>query len=187
MKGHTIRIHAVKALLQSIGEDITREGLIDTPKRVAKMYDEIFEGYKQDPAVILKTTFGAGPYDEMVISKEIEFFSMCEHHALPFFGQVHIGYLPDKRVVGLSKLARLVDCFAHRLQIQELLTVSIGKAIEEHLKPLGVGVVISASHLCQEMRGIKKRNSRMVTSYLGGVFREDPLTRNEFMNLIKGV
>lgn len=178
---------SVKNQLDQIGDNSTREGLIDTPFRVVKSWMEIFSGYEQDPAEILSVTFSEGmeqTADEIVICRNVEFYSMCEHHMLPFSGSVHIGYLPDKKVVGLSKLARLVDCFAKRLQIQEKMAIDIADAIVEHLAPEGVGVIINAEHLCMKMRGVKKRNSEMITSAMRGKFKFQAATRNEFLSLI---
>jgi len=186
-KGDTAggREQATVAILRSIGEDPMREGLKDTPSRVAKMWDEFSAGYKQDPKEILGTRFSSKEYDEMIVLKDIHFYSLCEHHLLPFFGAVDFAYIPGDKVVGVSKIARLVECFAHRLQIQERMTVDIGKAFEALVKPRGVGVLIRATHLCMMMRGIKKENALMKTSYLGGCFREEQITRGEFLRLIK--
>lgn len=180
---------AVRDLLAYIGEDPQREGLLETPKRVVKAWDEMTVGYGQDPALILAKDFDGNGYDEMVLVPNVEFFSTCEHHMLPFFGVAHVGYVPRKRVVGLSKLARLVDCFARRLQIQEQLTSQIADAIQEHLDPLGVGVVIQAKHLCMCARGVGKQQSSMVTSQMRGVLMKKPAARAEFMSLValKGV
>jgi len=166
------RKQATVALLRSIGEDPLREGLRDTPKRVAKMWDELTCGYKQDPKALLGASFSSESYDEMVFLKDIRFYSMCEHHMLPFYGVVHFAYIPDKRVVGVSKIARLVECFSKRLQIQERMTMQIGKTFEEVVAPLGVGVVVEGVHLCMMIRGVKKENAKMITNYLGGSFRE---------------
>ncbi len=179
------REQAVTALLRSVGEDPNREGLKDTPKRVAKMYDELCAGYSQDPKEILSATFSTDEYDEMIVLRDIPFASLCEHHMLPFRGKVHFAYIPDKKVVGVSKIARLVECFARRLQIQERMTVEIGKAFEAIIKPKGVGVIVEAAHECMIVRGIKKEGSKMVTSYLGGVLREKPEAREEFLKLVK--
>jgi GTP cyclohydrolase IA len=163
---------AVIRQLQYIGEDVNRDGLKDTPARVVKAWDEIFAGYRQDPAEILKRRFkNETGYDQMILLKDIEFFSMCEHHMLPFFGKVHVAYIPakDGEVLGISKLARLVECFSKRLQIQERLTQQIADAIQSHLEPAGVGVIVEAQHMCMQMRGIKKINSVMVTCALKGV------------------
>ena len=179
---------AMKNVLDQIGDNSEREGLIDTPYRIVKSWFEIFEGYQQDPAEILSTVFEDGldnQTDEIVICKSIEFFSMCEHHMLPFIGQAHIGYLPKKKVVGLSKLARLVDCFAKRLQIQEKMTSDIADEIMNHLDADGVGVIIEAEHLCMKMRGVNKKDTFMVTSAMRGKFKTQATTRSEFLSLIK--
>lgn len=175
---------AVRDLLAYIGEDPQREGLLETPKRVVKAWDEMTVGYGQDPGVILAKDFDGDGYDEMVLVPNVEFFSTCEHHMLPFFGVAHVGYVPRKRVVGLSKLARLVDCFARRLQIQEQLTSQIADAIQEHLDPIGVGVVIQAKHMCMCARGVGKQQSSMVTSQMRGVLMKKPAARAEFMSLV---
>jgi GTP cyclohydrolase I len=176
----------VEDQLVAIGEDTKREGLIDTPKRVVKMWDEIYAGYKMDPGKIL-TTFAADGYDQMVILKDIELYSMCEHHMLPFFGKAHVAYIPDPegKIVGISKLARLVDIFAKRLQIQERIGQQVTSALNEYLKPLGAACVIEATHMCMRMRGVAKQNSEMVTSSMQGVFLTDPSVRSEFLRLIK--
>jgi len=176
----------VAEILKLLGEDPEREGLKKTPLRVEKAYKYFTKGYEQDAGDILKSAvFSASDYDEMVIVKDIDVFSMCEHHLLPFFGKCHIAYLPDKKVVGLSKLPRVVEVFARRLQIQEKLTTDIAKAIEASLKPKGVGVVIEALHLCVMMRGVEKHNAHMVTSSMQGRFRSDSKTREEFLGLIR--
>lgn len=174
----------IKGVLQLIGEDPTREGLLDTPKRVLKSYKELYGGYKMDPVKILGTTFDAESYDQMVICKDIEMFSTCEHHMIPFFGKVHIGYIPSKRVVGLSKLARLSDAYARRLQIQERLTQQIAKTMDDVLKPKGVMVMIEAKHMCMCARGVQKQHSLMVTTAVLGAFK-NPTTRAEFLGAIK--
>lgn len=175
----------IKLFLKYIGEDPNREGLLDTPKRVVKSWAELYKGYKQDPKEILSTVFEDGSCDEMVILKDIEFQSMCEHHVLPFKGKAHVAYLPNGKVVGLSKLARLVDCFAKRLQIQEKMTQQISKEIETHLNPKGVAVVIEAHHQCMSCRGVGKQNSTMITSSMLGLFRDNAIVRQEFLTLIK--
>jgi GTP cyclohydrolase I len=175
------RENLVKGILRAIGEDPSREGLRDTPKRVVKSWGELFEGYRQDPAKILSTCFEDGACDEMVILKEISFQSMCEHHMLPFIGKAHVAYLPMGKVVGLSKLARLVDCFARRLQIQEKMTQQIACAINQVLKPKGVAVIIEAHHQCMSCRGIRKQDTIMVTSAMLGAFRESSRARAELM------
>lgn len=175
----------VRDVLVHIGEDPEREGLRDTPKRVVRAWKELYAGYAHDPAAILATVFEEGKCDEMVLLKDIPFMSTCEHHMEKILGVVHIGYIPNGRVVGLSKLARLVDCFALRLQIQEQLTTQIAGAIQKHLEPKGVAVVIEAAHQCMSCRGIKKLGATMVTSSLLGVMRDHAPARAEFMALIK--
>lgn len=179
---------AVVRLIQFIGDDPNREGLIETPKRVMKSYVELFSGYKQEPKDIFKV-FDAAGCNELVLLKNIELYSLCEHHMLPFLGQVHIGYIPDKKVIGISKLARLVEIFARRLQIQERLGEQITDCLMELLEPLGAACIIEAQHLCMRMRGINKQNSIMQTSSLKGLFLEDTdkgrAARQEFMGLIK--
>lgn len=175
----------VREILVRLGEDPEREGLRRTPLRVEKALAYLTRGYKQDADSVLNGAVFTSDYDEMVIVKEIDFFSLCEHHLLPFFGKCHIAYLPDKRIVGLSKLPRLVDVFSRRLQVQEKLTTEIARAIEEKLKPKGVGVVMEATHLCVMMRGVEKQNAQMVTSSMRGRFRSDVKTREEFLTLIR--
>ena len=172
----------VVRLLQFIGEDSTRDGLKDTPKRVLKAWKEMTAGYFVDPADVLTTTFEQ-PHDELIILRGIEFHSTCEHHMLPFYGTATVGYIPSSRVVGISKLARLVDCFARRLQIQERLTKQVADAIMANLKPLGVGVVMKAKHACMGCRGVMKPDADMVTSVTTGVLREDARARAEFLSL----
>jgi GTP cyclohydrolase I len=172
----------VTVLLERMGDDPQREGLLDTPKRVVKSWKEIYGGYKQDPAAVLGTTFEGGKYDQMVICKDIELFSTCEHHMLPFYGSVTVGYIPKERVVGLSKLARLVEVFARRLQIQERLTGQIADTLQEVLAPGGVMVVVKAKHHCMCSRGVGKQNSWMITSAIHGDFYK-PEVRNEFLKL----
>lgn len=174
----------VVELLDELGQDAHSDGLRDTPRRVAESLRELTEGYRMDPAAILRTTF-AVTYDEMVVVRGIEFWSLCEHHMLPFHGVVTVGYLPDERVVGLSKIPRLVACFARRLQIQERLTQQIAESMQENLNPLGVGVVVQATHTCMAMRGIRV-TAPMITSSLLGRVREDPRTRAEFLALANG-
>jgi GTP cyclohydrolase I len=173
---------AVKVLLSHIGEDPERDGLLDTPRRVVKALTEMTAGYKEDPATILGVTFDV-PFDEMIILKDIPFVSMCEHHMLPFEGTAAVGYIPTGRVVGLSKLARVVDTFAKRLQVQERLTSEIAHAIQDHVSARGVGVVVKARHTCMAYRGIKKAGE-MVTSVMLGDFRNEPECRAEFLKLI---
>lgn len=176
---------AVKTLIQWAGDDPDREGLHDTPARVARMFEELFAGYTMDPAKILSRTFKeVGKYDEIVMLRDIHFVSHCEHHITPFIGRAHVAYIPDKRVVGISKLARLVDAFARRLQIQEKMTVEIANAINDTLKPRGVGVVIEAAHQCMTTRGVNKQGVNMQTSHMLGLFRSDARTRQEFFSLL---
>jgi GTP cyclohydrolase IA len=174
---------AVAEILLAIGEDPEREGLRDTPARVAKMYAELLSGMREDPEVHLKSVF-AENYDEIVLLRDIPFYSVCEHHMLPFIGSAHVAYLPTGRVLGVSKLARIVDCFAKRLQCQERLTGQIADLIMTRLEPLGVAVVLEASHSCMTIRGIKKPGSTMVTSALRGIFRKDPRSRLEILSLL---
>jgi GTP cyclohydrolase I len=177
---------AVRILLRFAGEDIEREGLRDTPKRVIKSYAELFSGYTIEPRDILNTTFEeVGGYDEMIVLRDIEFTSHCEHHVLPFTGRAHIAYIPSHKVVGLSKLARLVDVYAKRLQIQEKMTAEIAGALNDVLAPKGVAVVIEATHMCMTMRGVRKPGSIMQTSHLTGLFKTDARTRQEFFSLLK--
>jgi GTP cyclohydrolase I len=179
------RALAVQLLLSSVGEDIYREGLLDTPDRVTRMYDEIFKGYSQDPSTILGTTFSDDVYEELVLVKDIPFYSHCEHHMVPFFGKISVGYIPNGKVVGLSKIARLIECFARRLQIQERLTSQIANLLDETLNPKGVAVVVSAEHMCMTMRGVQKPGSLTVTSAMRGVFLKEESARAEFLQLIK--
>ncbi len=174
---------AVREILHALGEDPEREGLSETPRRIAEMYGEVFGGLYSDPAEHLKVGFEVS-HDEMVILRNIPFYSMCEHHFLPFHGEAHVGYVPDGRVVGISKLARVVEGFARRPQIQEALTGQVANAIMDALNPDGVAVVIEAEHLCMTMRGIKKPGSRMVTSATRGLFRQSSITRAEFLALV---
>jgi len=175
---------AVRELLIAIGENPDREGLLDTPDRVARMYTEIYAGYEQDPAAILSRTF-AENHQELVLEKDISFHSHCEHHTATFFGKVHIAYIPNGKVVGISKLARLVDCYAKRLQIQERMTSDIADAIEKYLGATGVAVIIEAEHLCMTMRGVRKAGTKTVTSAMRGLFKLDDKARNEVLMLIK--
>lgn len=174
----------IRALLEGLGEDPSREGLLKTPERVIKALKFLTQGYAQDPQEILNEALFTVSYDEMVIIKDIDVFSLCEHHLLPFFGKAHVAYIPDGKVVGLSKIPRLVDMFARRLQVQERLTVEIADAIADQVKPKGVGVVIEAMHFCMIMRGVEKQNSVAVTSCMRGVFQRQE-TRSEFLSLIK--
>jgi GTP cyclohydrolase IA len=171
--------------LQALGEDPNRDGLADTPRRVQDSLQFLTDGYSIDPADVVGDALFDETYDEMVLVRDIELYSLCEHHMLPFFGKAHIAYLPRGKVVGLSKLPRLVDVFARRLQVQERLTRQIAEAIQTLLEPAGVGVVIQASHLCMMMRGVQKQNSSTVTSCLLGAFRDDQRTRSEFLELVR--
>lgn len=176
---------AVRTLIRWAGDDPEREGLIDTPARVVRAYEEFFSGYATDPAEVLRRTFAeTDGYDEMVVLKDIRFESHCEHHMVPILGKAHVAYLPDRRVVGISKLARLVEAYARRLQIQEKMTAQIANAVQEVLQPLGVAVVIEAAHQCMTTRGVHKPGSTMVTSRMLGAFRDDQATRREFLAMI---
>jgi GTP cyclohydrolase I len=172
---------AVREILSGIGEQPDREGLLKTPSRVARMYAELTAGYHIDPAALINDAIFSVDYDEMVLVKNIDFYSLCEHHMLPFMGQVHVAYIPNGRVVGLSKIPRIVEMFARRLQVQERMTVQIADFINEHLEPAGVAVVAEGVHMCSVMRGVKKANASMVTSAMRGTFRDDSMTRQEFM------
>ncbi len=175
----------VRLLLRLVGEDPDREGLKRTPLRVKKTLQFLTSGYRHDPRAILSRSFAEVKHDEMVIVKDIDFYSLCEHHLLPFFGKCHIAYMPDRKILGLSKIPRLVEAYSRRLQVQERLTTQIAEAISEHVKPLGVACVVEASHLCMMMRGVQKQNSRAVTSSMLGVFRTSDKTRTEFLTLIR--
>lgn len=176
----------VEGILKELGEDPARDGLKKTPHRVSKAMRFFTQGYGQNPADILTAALFDVDYDELVVVRDIDFYSLCEHHMVPFFGRVHVGYIPDGKVVGLSKIPRTVDIFARRLQIQERLTTDIAQTIEEVLKPKGIGVVVEAKHLCMMMRGVEKQNSKTVTSALRGIFRDDAKTRDEFLRLAHG-
>ena len=175
----------IGSLLKELGEDPGREGLRRTPARMARALRTFTEGYDQDPTQILNGAVFEESYDEMVLVKDIDFYSLCEHHVLPFFGRAHVAYVPDGRIVGLSKLARVVEVWARRLQVQERLTTQIAESIEAALRPKGVGVVVEAVHLCMMMRGVEKQNTFAITSSLRGEFETDPKTRAEFMELIR--
>jgi len=175
---------AVEIILENIGEDPKREGLLKTPHRVAKSFEFLTKGYNQDPKEILNQALFTTTNDEMVLVRDIEFYSLCEHHLLPIIGRVHVAYIPNGKVVGLSKIPRIVEVFARRLQIQEQLTEQIADAINDTINPKGVAVVIQARHMCMEMRGVEKINSTTVSSALRGLFKSDLRTRNEFFNLI---
>jgi GTP cyclohydrolase I len=177
---------AVRTLIRWAGEDPDREGLLDTPARVARSYRELYAGYETDPRKYLERTFEeVGGYDELIVLRDIRFVSVCEHHMLPVVGKAHVGYLPTDRVVGISKLARVVQGYARRMQIQEKMTAEIARAIQEVLKPQGVGVVIEAVHSCMTMRGVHAEGASLTTSHLVGVVRDDPRTREEFLKLAR--
>src|SRR6516162_8225898 len=175
----------MREMLFRLGEDPERDGLRDTPERMERSMQYLTKGYQEDPEEILLSAMFDVAYDEMVIVKDIEMFSLCEHHLLPFFGKVHVAYIPNGKVVGLSKIPRLVDIFARRLQVQERLTVQIAETIQNAIQPLGVGVVIEARHLCVMMRGVEKQHSAAVTSHMLGSFRSSDKTREEFLSLIR--
>ena len=175
----------IRQLLAELGEDPRREGLLDTPKRVEKSLKFLTSGYAADVDAVLNNALFTVDYNEMVIVKDIDFYSLCEHHLLPFFGKCHVAYIPQGRVLGLSKIPRLVEIFARRLQVQERLTNQIAETLREKIRPLGVGIVMEASHLCMSMRGVEKQNSVAVTSAMLGVFQHDARTRMEFLDLIK--
>jgi GTP cyclohydrolase I len=176
---------AVREILSAVGEDLNREGLKDTPARVARMYGELLAGMHDNPDTHLSRVFNEN-YDEIVLLRDIPFYSMCEHHLMPFIGSAHVAYLPSGKILGVSKLARIVDCFARRLQTQERLTYQIADCLMTHLKPQGVAVVLEAAHSCMTIRGIKKPGSVMVTSAVRGLFRKDPRSRNEIMSIYHG-
>jgi GTP cyclohydrolase I len=175
---------AVQEILLAVGEDVEREGLQKTPDRVARMYAELLGGMFENPGIHLRSIF-TEKYDEIVLLRDIPFYSLCEHHLLPFIGKAHVAYLPTGKVLGVSKLARIVDCFAHRLHTQERLTGQIADFLMQNLKPMGVAVVLQASHSCMTIRGIKKPGSLMVTSALRGIFKKDARSRNEVMSLMR--
>jgi GTP cyclohydrolase I len=172
---------AIGQLLNAFGEDVNREGLERTPERVARMYDELLAGYRVDPYALINEAVFEVDYDDMIIVRDIEFYSMCEHHLLPFIGKAHVAYIPDGKVIGLSKIPRVVDLFARRLQVQERMTAQISEFLQAAIHPLGVAVVVEGMHLCSKIRGVKKANARMVTSCMIGAFRENQATRQEFM------
>jgi GTP cyclohydrolase I len=174
-----------RELIVRLGEDPTREGLMRTPERMRRAYEYLVKGYREDAEAMLKEALFTVTYDEMVIVKDVEMFSLCEHHMLPFFGKVHVAYIPNGKVIGLSKIPRLIDIFARRLQIQERLTTQIAETIEHAIQPQGVGVVIEARHLCMMMRGVEKQHSAAVTSSMLGSFRHEEETRTEFLSLIR--
>jgi GTP cyclohydrolase I len=175
----------VREMLVRLGEDPQREGLLRTPERVQKAFEFLTRGYNEDPEALLKNALFTVNYDEMVIVKDVEMFSLCEHHMLPFFGKVHVAYIPNGKVIGLSKIPRLIELFSRRLQIQERLTTQIAETIQKVIQPQGVGVVIEARHLCMMMRGVEKQHSAAVTSSMLGCFRDEQETRQEFLSLIR--
>jgi GTP cyclohydrolase I len=178
---------AVRTLIAYAGDDAAREGVLDTPKRVIDAYEEIYEGYRESPAEVLDRTFSeTGGYDDFVLVKDIQFNSHCEHHMMPFYGVAHVAYMPTDRVVGLSKLARLVDVYAHRLQTQEHMTSQIATAIQEVLKPRGVAVMIEAEHMCMSIRGVRKLGALTATTNFSGAFRDDPAQLVRFMTMLRG-
>ncbi len=189
LRNFTERAHAedaIRDLLRHIGEDPEREGLEKTPARVVSAWEFMTRGYAEDPkAVINEALFTEQEYQEMILCKDVDFYSMCEHHLLPFFGKAHIAYLPNRRIVGLSKLARMVEMYARRLQVQERMTTQIAQTIMEVIEPLGVAVVLEAEHMCMRMRGVEKQNSRVTTSAMLGVFRKNVETRQELMTLLR--
>lgn len=176
----------VRAILEAIGEDPNREGLLKTPSRVARAFEFLTSGYRQDPRTVINGALFAEEYDyqEMILCRDIDFFSLCEHHLLPFFGKAQVAYIPKRHIIGISKMARLVEVFARRLQVQERMTTQVASTLMEELDPLGVGVVLRAEHLCMRMRGVEKQNSVVVTSAMLGVFRSRQETRQEFMTLL---
>ena len=175
---------AVRDILEAIGEDVEREGLLNTPGRVSRMYQELTAGYHVDPVRLINDAIFDVQYDQMVIVRDIDFYSLCEHHLLPFLGQAHVAYIPDGKVIGLSKIPRIVEMFARRLQLQERLTEEIARFLDKTLHPLGVAVVAEGLHMCTAMRGVKKANARMVTSAMLGTFKKDTTTRHEFFEHI---
>lgn len=179
-----VLMDAYKTMIQEVGEDVAREGLLKTPERAAKAIQFLTQGYDQDPAKVLRSAMFKEDYSEMVLVKDIEIYSICEHHLLPFFGKAHIAYIPDGYIVGLSKIPRIVDIFARRMQVQERLTMEVLECIQETLKPLGAAIVIEAQHMCMMMRGVEKQNSATTTSAFTGVFRSES-TRSEFLSLIE--
>lgn len=176
---------AIRKIIEAVGEDPDREGLRRTPERVRESMEFLTEGYRQDPRELIENSVYSDRHEEMVLVRDIPIYSLCEHHLLPFYGNAHVGYIPNEKIVGISKIARMVDLFARRLQVQERLTNQIAETLMEVLKPKGVGVVVDAEHLCMQMRGVQKRGTSIVTSAMLGAFRKRPETRAEFMNFIK--
>ncbi len=177
--------NGISVLLSAIGDAVDGEGTAKTPTRVANMYDDLLSGYTVDTTELLNGALFEVEYDEMVVLKDIDFYSLCEHHLLPFYGKIHVGYLPDRQIVGLSKIPRLVEMFARRLQVQERMTQQIAAVMDELIKPIGVGVVVEAQHLCAAMRGVKKPNTVMTTSAVRGLFKRNSTTRDEFMGHVR--
>ena len=175
----------IRSLLQAIGEDVDREGLRETPERVSKSFAKVFEGYEKDPKTLI-TIFDNEGYNEMIIARDIDFYSFCEHHMLPFYGRAFVGYIPEGKIIGISKLPRLVDLYSRRLQNQERLTKQIANTLAEILEPKGVGVVVKAEHMCMKLRGVEKQNCTISTSAFTGLFVRDNRTRDEFLHLIGG-
>jgi len=175
----------IRALLIQLGEDPHREGLLETPHRVAELYRELTQGYQQDPWEVIGDAIFEVDYDSMLVLKDIEYFSLCEHHLIPFFGHVHVGYIPKGKVIGASKIPRIIDVFSKRLQLQERMTEEIARFLEEAIQPLGLGVVVEGFHLCMAMRGVRKKDTWMVTSAMKGSFRKDARTRTEFLQFIE--
>ncbi|MGY8881138.1 MAG: GTP cyclohydrolase I FolE [Dehalococcoidia bacterium] len=175
----------VVSMLQAIGGGVDAQGTADTPKRVANMYDELLSGYSTDPVELLNGAMFDVEYDEMVVVKDIDFYSLCEHHLLPFYGKAHVGYLPNNKVIGLSKIPRMVEMFARRLQVQERMTQQIALTLDELIQPAGIGVVVEAQHFCAAMRGVRKPNTTMTTSALRGQFKKNPSTREEFFSHVR--
>ncbi|HCI85240.1 MAG TPA: GTP cyclohydrolase I FolE [Dehalococcoidia bacterium] len=175
----------ISSILNAIGEGVDAQGTADTPKRVANMYDELLAGYSTDPIELLNGAMFDVEYDEMVVVKDIDFYSLCEHHLLPFYGKAHVGYLPNQKVIGLSKIPRLVEMFARRLQVQERMTQEIATTLDELIEPAGVGVVVEAQHLCATMRGVRKPNTIMTTSAVRGLFKKNSSTREEFFSHVR--
>jgi GTP cyclohydrolase I len=178
--------HAVRMILSNVGEDPDRQGLIGTPDRIARMYTEVLGGYEMNLEKLVNGALFDVAYDEMIVVKDIEFYSMCEHHMLPFFGRAHVAYIPSEKVIGLSKIPRIVEMFARRLQVQERMTRQIADTVQEILNPQGVAVVIEGNHMCSMMRGVKKQEASMVTSAMLGCFKNSDKTRNEFLNHLQG-
>jgi GTP cyclohydrolase I len=177
--------NGVSSMLKTIGDDVDAQGTADTPKRVANMYDELLEGYSIDPIELLNGAMFEVEYDEMVVVKDIDFYSLCEHHMLPFYGKAHVGYLPNEKVIGLSKIPRLVEMFARRLQVQERMTQQIASTLEDLIQPAGIGVVVEAQHLCAAIRGVRKPNTTMTTSAVRGLFKKNASTREEFFSHVR--